>query len=90
MVSAVIFVMAAATSCTTTFSPDLTHKRLSLDVATLLAREALTKYRADGSRINLSIRDRNFENLKLLGVIGDVFSAISDDNRFPEAYAGTS
>jgi hypothetical protein len=34
------------------------------------------KYRADGSRINLSIRDRNFENLKLLEVIGDVFSAI--------------
>ncbi|WP_433983910.1 hypothetical protein RBB78_00115 [Tunturiibacter empetritectus] len=48
------------------------------------------KYRADGSRINLSIRDRNFENLKLLEVIGDVFSAISGDNRFPDACAGTS
>jgi uncharacterized protein GlcG (DUF336 family) len=58
LVSAVIFVMAAATSCGTAFSQDLIlHKELSLDAALLMAQGALTKCRADGYRIDLTILD---------------------------------
>jgi len=70
LASAVIFVMAAASSNAIGFSQDLiTHKELSLDAAMVVAQGAFMKCRADGYRVSLTMLDSS--GLVQLQVRGD-------------------